>query len=130
MASRNLWGDIISEAEVRTPTIILKEQAKALTEMTKGVLVGKTTIETTSYGKFTIFLSVLAPRVNDYKFDVAIVEHDINLYPATVVAAWERYSGKEVTCKSEDEIIVALERILSSDQVTRAIRSLIAQSKS
>jgi hypothetical protein len=130
MSSKNLWGDVTSAAPVRTPTTILKEQATALTEMTKGTLFGKVNVSTDLEGGFEILLSIIAPAINNYTFEVVLVEHGIELYPAKMVAAWDRFKpGKEVKCKNEDELTDALGRILGSDQVTRVIMSLISQSK-
>jgi hypothetical protein len=108
----------------------LKEQATALTEMTKGTLYGKANLSTDPSGEFEIVLSIIAPAINNYTFEVVYVEHGIELYPAKVVAAWDRFTpGKEVKCKNEDELTDVLGRILGSDQVKRAIMSLISQSK-
>jgi hypothetical protein len=130
MSSKNLWGDVTSVAPVRTATTILKEQATALMEMTKGTLRGKVNVSTNAEGGFEILLCIIAPAINNYKFEVVFIEHGIELYPAKVVAAWDRFiSGKEVKCKNEDELTNALGRILGSDQVTRVITSLVSQSK-
>lgn len=130
MSSKNLWGDLTSAVPVRTPTTILKEQATALTEMTKGTVFGKVKVSTSTGGGFEILLYIIAPAINNYTFEVVFVEHGIELYPAKVVPAWDRYtSAKQVKCKNEDELTDALGRILGSDQVTRVIMSLISQSK-
>ena len=129
MATQNLWGDIKAEESVRTPTNVLKEQATALSRMTKGVLEGSVNVGR-EYGKFTIGLSIVAPAINNYEFEVVYVSHDIELYPVTVVAAWERYElNKPIECQNEEEFANALGRILGSDRVKRVISSLIAQSK-
>lgn len=129
MATQNLWGDIKAEESVRTPTNVLKEQAAALSQMTKGILYGK--VEVGSRGnKFKIGLSIVAPAINDYEFEVVYVEHDIELYPVNVVAAWEPYeSRKRIECQNEEEFTVALGQILGSKRVSQVISSLIAQSK-
>jgi hypothetical protein len=129
MATKNLWGDIKAEATIRTPANVLKEQATALSEMTKGVLAG-TVRSGTEYNKFKVGLSIVAPALNNYEFDVVEVEHGIELYPLKVTPAWEKYgftSSQE--CENEEEFVAALGGILGSDRVKRAINSLIAQSK-
>jgi hypothetical protein len=130
MSSKNLWADITSAAPVRTPTTILKEQATALMEMTKGTLIGKVEVNSKPGSDFEIVLSIIAPAINNYRFEVVYVGHGIQLYPANVIAAWERFSsGKEVKCQNEDELTDALGRILGSKEVTQVIMSLISQSK-
>jgi len=128
MAKENLWGPIEPVPSMRTPTNVLKEQASALSQMTKGVLRGKVHVGNRG-GTFLIDLSIIAPAINNYEFDVAHVEHELALYPVTVVAAWERYEqGKTVTCQNEEEFTTALTTILQSELVRRAIASLLAQS--
>jgi hypothetical protein len=130
MSSKNLWGDITSGEPVRTPTTILKEQATALTEMTKGTLVGKVALGGDPGSGFEIALYVITPAINNYRFDVLYVMHGIELYPAYVMPAWDRFLKKErVQCQDENELADALGRILSSEKVTRSIKSLISQSK-
>lgn len=131
MPSKNLWGDFGSAEAIRTPTTVLNEQASALNVATKGVLRGKIEVESVR-GEFQIVLSIVAPAINNYEFEVLQVSHGIELYPATVVAAWERHSADtgEVECENEDEFTRALARILGSDRVRRVISSLIAQSRS
>ena len=129
MSSKNLWGNLTAEESVRTPTNVLNEQATALSEMTKGILHGK--VELWSEEKtFKITLSIVAPAVNNYEFEVVSVKHPVELYPVSVVAAWERWElRKEIECQDEEEFMAALERILGSERVRRVISSLIAQSK-
>jgi hypothetical protein len=107
----------------------LKEQASALSAATKGILEGKVIFDNTGV-KFKIDMSIVAPAINNYEFEVVHVEHGVELYPATIVAAWERYELKmAVECDNEDEFTKALANVLRSNRVTRAIRSLIAQSR-
>jgi hypothetical protein len=129
MPSKNLWGDLTSIEPVRTPTTVLKEQAYALTKIMKGTLYGK--IEVNNHqNRFEIELYITAPTLNNYRFDVVHVNHGIEIYPAKVVASWDRYTaGKEVQCQNEKELIDALGQILGSKQVTHVITSLLSQTK-
>jgi len=129
MTSTNLWGKFESRVPERTPTTVLREQAKALQEMTKGILSGQVSV----VGKgqsFEIELSIVAPAINDYRFDVVKVRHDPRLYPLQVWRAWEGYNPRAVIrCQSQDEFEEALASILQSEEVVKVIGALIAQSR-
>ncbi|MCL5278490.1 MAG: hypothetical protein M1376_01115 [Planctomycetes bacterium] len=130
MTQESLWGEWGSLIPERTPTTVLKEQATALSELTKGVLFGRVVVNNLTSGKFDIVLSIVAPAVNDYEFDVLHVRHGIDLYPATVLIPPEpSVPRKEVACTNEDELKTALASILGSDRVRQVIGALIAQSR-
>lgn len=128
--AKNLWGNLDDIEPQRTPTTVLKEQASELTEATKGVLRGS--VESgMRYGRFAASLAVVAPALNDYEFTVAEVSHNLDLYPARLVADWDKGQREAgVECGSEAELEEALAQILTSERVRKAITSLIAQSKS
>ena len=129
MSTKNLWGNLTAEESVRTPTNVLKEQAAALTEMTNGILRGRVWVSSKGEA-FNIGLSIVAPAITNYVFEVVDVEHDIDIYPLTVIAAGERDEPKEfIKCQDEEEFMAALGRILGSERIRRVISSLIAQSK-
>ncbi|SRR5260221_8681887 len=128
--SKNLWGEISTEQLLRTPTSVLREQATALTKATKAILEGHVRVSSRD-GLFAITLSIVAPTIDNYEFDVVYATHGVDLYPVTVAPDWDRYSrDAQVDCDDEDELLAALEKILGSSRVQRVIKSLLAQSKS
>jgi hypothetical protein len=129
MTSKSLWGEIGLVEQIRTPTTILREQADALFEMTKGILNGIVTFSSDTRGKFTIVLSIVAPAINNYQVEVAQAHHTISLYPVEVIAAWDKYEKEPVKCKDENEFTTELGRILRSESTTTIVASLLAQSK-
>jgi hypothetical protein len=103
----------------------LKEQARALSDATKGILQGKVEVGTRG-NSFTIALSIIAPALNNYEYEVVRVQHGIELYPAQVVSASE---ARVMKCQDEEELTAALGSILGSEKTSSVIASLIAQSK-
>ncbi len=128
MAPTDLWDMTNLPIPERTPTSILKEQATALEEATKGILMGnvRTTFKNTT---FTITLSVVAPGLNNYTFDIVHVLHDLGLYPLKMTAAWKANEYPWTSCQDEDGFITELTTILRSDTVRNAIGTLLAQSR-
>ena len=129
MPSKNLWGDLESLKPFRTPTTVLKEQAGSLSSATNGVLRGKVGIDRTT-NRFEIVLSIVAPALNNYEFNVVYVRHGIEVYPADVKASYPvDKGGNWLQCKTEDALVIALASILGSAKVKRVIQSLVSQSK-
>jgi hypothetical protein len=126
MASENLWGELKDVQELRTPTLILKEQALYLGEMTGHTLVGRVTSTIGLPTTFDIYLKIVAPSLNDYTIDIINIEHEFDLYPAKVfdLIGEERYDAE-----NEAELLEALKDILSSDKIQRIVRALYVQSK-
>jgi len=128
MSSKSLWGSIGDEPVFRTPTAILKEQAAALAQQTDDLLRGKVVVVAKA-DTFLLDLSIVAPLLDNYKFDVLHVEHGVEQYPASIVPAWLRYQAGEVRkCANEESFTAALESILSSERVRKIVHALIAQS--
>ncbi len=133
MAPKNLWGELPSVEDVRTPTLILKEQAALLADMTQSVLYGEVTFGKSRSGadKFELELRIVAPALDNYTYDAVVVMQPLALYPLKVWPGWERYNPQvEKICSSADELELALAEILGSDTVRRVIAALIAQSRS
>jgi len=131
MPTKNLWGQLPTPEEIRTPTQILKEQAALLTDMTKGVLQGAVTVATGEANRFTLRLDILAPVIDNYRYGVLTAFHGVELYPVTVSPIFKREgSGLGVAqCTNEAALELALEQILSSQPIRRVVSALLAQSR-
>jgi hypothetical protein len=123
---KNLWGQSKLEMPIQTPTQILKEQASVLSDMTKGVLQGDVTVSQYS-GKFRLQLDIIAPAIDNYRYSVISASHGLDMYPVTVYPAWRPTIG--VDCADAQKFEDELGKILSSDKVSRAVSSLLAQSR-
>lgn len=124
-SKRILWGGWDDSSSFTPPITILREQAKLLGEITHNVLQGiVTTVHSQDYFKHT--LKIAAPALQDYIVDVLEVKHKLALFPLEIVNS---LNGRQYTCGSEEEFFVAIEQILKSDRVAKAIAVLVAQCK-
>lgn len=123
---KNLWGELDVEENIRTPTAILKEQADALSTLTKGILDGRVGIDQGGKGLILEFF-IVARAINGYSYELLNVTHDVELYPAYVFT--QTNNRGRVECNDEQEFEDYLGEILSSNKVKRIISALIAQSK-
>ena len=129
----SLWS-IPTANDVRAPLTIMKEQATALTEQTKGSLVGW--VETTAYGDgdLAISLSIQAPSLNNYKYRLMTYIQPITMYPGRLASGVPKASGanvyvppQSIKVEDEGEFLAALKRLLSSDEVKHLLSSLLLQ---
>ena len=126
MTTKNMWGDIPEVDSVRTPASMLREQAQILSKRTKGLLNGHVSrnIEDIT-GKFLYTLAVRAPALDNYRYIVLEITHGLELYPVDL-----RYiDGLTVESKTEEEFLRNVEKKLQSEDVRKAITSLLSQSK-
>jgi hypothetical protein len=125
---KNLWGELPKNAEVRTPFLILKEQASILTQMTNGLLIGEVIRVQSRDPEFWVILRIKVPALNSYTYSVVEVRYPPHIYPLTVIDL--NGSGSPVKCSSEEEFEAILSQILSSDPVKRVISTLLADIQS
>jgi hypothetical protein len=114
--------DVIS---ARTPVRILREQAAALTEQTKGALVG---VVETDRGQFSVNLEVKleisVPALNDYRFRLLTYHQPVEIiYPGTLETA----DGNLREIPDENSFISAIKAVLSSELVKNVLISLLSQ---
>ncbi|AUT03447.1 hypothetical protein CLI64_25225 [Nostoc sp. CENA543] len=126
--NKNLWGELPKNVEVRTPYLILKEQASILTQMTKGLLIGEVDRKPVLQNVFIARLRIRVPELNSYTYSVVDVQYPLKLYPLVIKDYTS--SEQEIQCSSEQEFEVTLGKILSSDQVKRVISTLLAEIQS
>jgi hypothetical protein len=124
MTTKNLWGQLPELAPIKTPYAILLEQAAMLRELTNGLLVGdvKPSGPLMKEDKFEIKLLIVAPALANYSYTVlTIIYPVITLYPVTLKPSYEE--DKSVECQSEEQLIQALEKVLSSVRTQKVITS-------
>lgn len=123
MPSNDLWGDLPLTEKMRTPVGILREQAAIFDKKTNGLLLAHVNLETMGE-LFLINFYIVAPALNNYRYLVLDVEHEIKIYPLTLrhIAAEETFD-----CNNESEFEIQLNKILTSDIVRSVIIGLFAQ---
>lgn len=120
--SESFWGAIPAAASIATPNSILTEQGRILKDATKGALVGETTKKGFN-GGFQIDFFLRAESLNNYKFYLFKVLHDVELYPLAIISNNQmRYE-----CGTEESFKKNLREILSSDSTRKIIEALLAQ---
>jgi hypothetical protein len=136
----SLWS-IPAANNIRAPLIIMKEQATALTEQTKGSLVGLVETGTYGAGDLVINLSIQVPSLNNYKYRLMTYTQPVTMYPGTLAAQVPVASGTSLTglinslglgpqaieVKNEQEFVAALKGLLALDEVKRLVSSLLVQ---
>jgi hypothetical protein len=120
----SFWA-IPDSTTLRTPASILREQAAALTEQTKGVIVGSVDTRAEA-GKLYVILNLTVPALNDYRYRVLTYEQPIELYPGRLaVSAAE--TTMWVSIGDEGRFVAEIRRVLSSEKVKNILTSLLAQ---
>ncbi|MBP0018505.1 MAG: hypothetical protein J7647_13270 [Cyanobacteria bacterium SBLK] len=138
--AENLWGDIPTSEDMRTPSTILREQASKLTELTQGLLEGEVVFipyDNISFAhklyerldpnqqKFYGTLRIKVPSLANYTYSLLEIGYSIQAYPVFVRNLAGEDSKQE--CANEEEFKVVLRGILSSDEVKRVIAILLSQ---
>lgn len=124
---KNLWGDLPLEETIRTPYVILKEQASLLTEMTNGLLVGYVEKKrgASSNNDSYCILRINVPSINNYSIDVVHIDYPITIYPSYIS---NLVTGQnDLMCETEQELNESLKNILSSDEIKKIISGLLSE---
>lgn len=138
--SENLWAKDFTINKINTPIAILKEQAKYLKEMTKGILVGDVTSHlarqvsgSSEKEVIQVFFSIKAPFMDNYKVSIIKIEqHPINIYPLKVVNLIpdeEGFSETSLEFMNENLFNEHIKSILGSKRMSIIIGNLISQSE-
>jgi len=141
-AVKSLWSARI-KPDILSPRQILRVQADALTEMTKGVLVGELLESKGGTGEVVLTLDMLAPAIN-YRQRVLTARHSPSLlYPVNLDADVFRSKGiqsrqevgrvfleekPESQADNDEELVRLVEKVLTSSTVVSMAQSLIALS--
>jgi len=123
MADKNLWGDLKSIEDIKTPAAYLVEQANLLSKETENLLVG--VVETQKWGLgFRSDLIVEVPYMNNYRYSLLLVEYPLAMYSLKVYDLINKMNYK---CDSQEQFIDSLRQILSSPAVHKVLATLKAQ---
>ncbi len=125
MATDDLWGELPDVEEIKTPFVILKEQAELLTEKTDGLLVGEATQKQIGQG-FQCMLDIVVPTLNNYKYRVLSLVYKMTLYPLNLSPA----NKPSVSCSDEDEFKKELGNIFKFQETQDVISKLLAHVRS
>ena len=132
MSISSLWPSFGEIPVIKTPKIILKEQAAFLESVTGGFIITEivTAAHPTLLNKISHSLKITAPKVEGFTTLVAQIDHDmIKLYPLTVIS---RIKPMPVsyTAANEEELLDLLKKIFEEKETIETIQSLLTQGKS
>ncbi len=123
-SNEDLWPDLNGEPDVKSPLLILREQAAKLGAKTSNIIEAEVTANPSEDEFLQVRLILKAPALNGYEYVLLSVNQSSESYPAYLN---EGYGPEEV--KNEQEFKTSLEKLFKSDRTVRIINSLIAQSK-
>lgn len=127
MENKSLWGKIEDIETIKTPALVLKEQAGILTKATRGLLRGRLIRFASGRGTFEFGLDIVAPTMGDYSYEILRISYPLVLYPVNVR---DIVHEKAQECNNEEEYLLTIESILSSLEVRNVIKMLLSQAKS
>jgi len=136
---RNLWPTEIEVTSVTPPVTILGQQATMLGSITKNIILGDVKARESEEYDFSYIFYIVAPALNNYRYKLLTIYHNIDLYPVTVQVEESIYkevpkraTGERIPNSifaiSEDEFTKALKAIFNSSKAKKVISALLAQS--
>ena len=126
----SFWA-IPDVTDIRTPLSILREQASALTEQTKGVLVGDVKTQSVNNGALEIDLELFVPALNNYRYRILTYRQPVQFYPGELFPANKRENNRLpfIPILNEEEFISEIKNTLSSASIKSVLTSLLAQTR-
>ncbi len=137
--SVDLWPNEFERIEVKAPVTILREQASALGDKTKNIVSARVDKSRSALGEepFVYSFVIEAPALN-YEYELFSIGHDIEMYPVKIFLGSDLKDEflheidkfhSYVQADNEEEFIIYLKRIFSSEKSVRVIGSILAQSE-
>jgi len=131
MTNKSLWPSFGDVPAIKTPKIILQEQAAFLEKESNKYIISEviTTIGLNSSNKLTHVLRITAPKIENYTAAIVQLDHDsIKLYPTTLIS---RIKPMPVTytINNEQELLDMLKKVFEEKETLETIKSLFAQTK-
>ncbi len=140
----NLWPADIAGNVQRSPVVILREQASFLGNLTGNQVIGDVVKAENVDNTFRYNFYLRAPALGDYRYLLFVIQHDVGLYPLTLIADEEIF--REIThsapldpnlptppqinrlrVASEQDFIDYLIQIFASQKVRRIVGGILSQ---
>ena len=126
MATRNPWGKLKEEAsKIRTPTLILRAQAKMLNEDDRWGDQRACLTSRRGVSAAILKFSVYVPTLNNYEVVLFGVRQPVTQYPATLVPEWGETGP--VKCENDAELEEAVVDYCEGPDLQRIVTGLFAQ---
>jgi len=127
MPTEDLWGKEVVNSQIRTPLLIMREQAALLATKTSAVLHAEVrTVRTSNNGARHEFFFVI-PSLENYRYKLFIATHSELVYPVEI-----HFDPLEspLIADTEAEFVAALRTVLSHSRTISVFQSLLAQARS
>lgn len=118
-------------AKIKTPKIILEQQAKFLEKNSNNYIKAEVVTSTYDSGanKVAHVLKITAPKLDYYVASVVIAEHDIIKYYPVTITSRIKPMATIYTAYSDQEMIDMLQKIFMEKETIETIESLLTQSR-
>lgn len=143
----DLWPQELESTKIRPPVSILKEQASLLGQKTKNLVEGLVTI-TESRENLAYSFYLAAPALNNYRYLLFTMHHDIRMYPLYIHVEqeilkeinpdlYDSWSGLTADllagshnekADNEAEFLELLKKIFSASKTKQLIGAMLSQS--
>jgi hypothetical protein len=80
----DFWPSDFLDDQVRTPSAILSEQASLLGTKTRNLIEAEVTTAVDGPW-FTIRFDIVVPALDNYRYQICMLQHDLQIYPVYVV---------------------------------------------
>lgn len=121
--TQNLWPDFVLE-KTRSPKSILKEQAGYLMAKTNNILSAEVRTRQ-EQGRFYQSFYVVAPALNNYRYELFSLIHPATLYPLTIT---DNEFPVPASVDNEEQLLESIADIFKQPKTIRIISSLVSQS--
>ncbi len=121
--TKSLWGDFTEIEDVRTPHLLLKEQAGHLEEATGGSVTGHVTRSSDEKYQMS-HMTITAHGLDDYAPVLITIRYTVKHYPCWIK---DPLHDVWVESRDEEEYLSYLGRVLTSDYVKQVITGMIAE---
>lgn len=131
MISKNLWPSFNEVPLVRTPKVILIEQAAYLEKISHHFIKSEviSSQAQTNTTRVSHLLKFSVARVENYSSFIVAVEHDfIKFYPATI-ASRVKPMPAVMTANNDEEFMEILSKIFAEKETQETLINLLIQSK-
>ena len=125
MATSSLWGDLPEVTEIKTPKLLLAEQAKALQELTEGSLTCELTITPTDSDGFMHVMRIVAPSLGNYSVVLVVITHQAKVYPCMIKSPFIGIAPRK--CTDETQLELGLKVFLQHAKTRELISNLLQQ---
>lgn len=144
---KDLWPSDIAARRVKSPVGILREQASLLGKKTNNIVQAEVQLLNSSTDELGSAFFIVAPALNNYRYRLLTVWHEIDLYPVQIFVGDEisdelspdiqtkvyhpDFSSQPesyIVANSEEQFLDILAKIFGSNKTKGVITALLSQS--